>query len=98
MILQSAKISGYKSFRQPVEVFCSQRTTVLIGPNDHGKTNILLAVEKLSPDRDFDAEEVNDRLPDKTAACITFRLQLSDSDVNGLASAIKPFLEQEALN
>ena len=62
MILHAARISGFKSFRKPVDVFFSERTTVLIGPNDHGKTNVLLAIEKLSPDKEFPKEEVNDRI------------------------------------
>jgi predicted ATP-dependent endonuclease of OLD family len=63
VILKSIVINGYKSFRKKIELPLSQRTSVLIGPNDHGKTNALLAVEKLNPEKPFLKDEVNDRLP-----------------------------------
>src|SRR5580698_1310197 len=62
MLLRAATISGFRSFRKPVEVFFSSRTTVLIGPNDHGKTNVLLAIDKLGAEREFAQQDVNDRI------------------------------------
>ena len=77
MILKSVVISGYKSFRNKVELPIPSRTGILIGPNDHGKTNALLAVEKLNPEKAFLSEEVNDRLPSPESAYISFTLALT---------------------
>jgi predicted ATP-dependent endonuclease of OLD family len=47
MILKTVDINGYKSFRKRVELHIPSKTAVLIGPNNHGKTNALRAIEKL---------------------------------------------------
>jgi hypothetical protein len=95
MILLAATISGFKSFRKPVEIFFSPRTSVLIGPNDHGKTNVLLAIDKLGADKEFSQKDVNDRLRGEQTAHITYRFQVSEAEIHAIESGIKPLLEQE---
>jgi hypothetical protein len=95
MLLTEARISGFRSFRRAVDIFFSARTTILIGPNDHGKTNVLLAVDKLSPDKEFAPSDVNDRAGVE-AASITFRLSVSDAEIGSVEIGISPLLEQEA--
>ena len=94
MLLSAATISGFKSFRKPVEILFSERTSVLIGPNDHGKTNVLLAVERLAPDKQFAREDVNDRT-NEDAAHITYQFSLTDAELTAIDSGIRPLLEQE---
>lgn len=87
MILNSLTIDGYKSFRKKAELPISSRTTILIGPNDHGKTNALMAIEKLNPDNLFTPLEINDRLRNKEHASITFSLGLHKSEIDSLYDA-----------
>jgi energy-coupling factor transporter ATP-binding protein EcfA2 len=94
MLLSAATISGFKSFRKPVEILFSDRTSVLIGPNDQGKTNVLLAVERLAPDKQFDREDINDRVNDD-AAHITYQFTLTDSELTSIETGIRQLLEQE---
>ena len=92
MILRAATISGFRSFRKPVEIFFSPRTSLLIGPNDHGKTNVLLAIERLVSDKEFAREDVNDRIGEEQVAYITYQLQLSEAEVGSLEPNATYFL------
>lgn len=94
MILRTLTISGFKSFRRPVPLHLSNRTTVLIGPNDHGKTNVLLAVGRLDAKNEFVATDVNDRAA-VDAAQITYQFILSEAEIQALEVGIKPMLEKE---
>jgi recombinational DNA repair ATPase RecF len=97
MLLHAVKISGFRSFRKPVEVFVSPRTTILIGPNDHGKTNLLLAVDKLNPSNEFLLKEVNNHVREEDTY-IAFQLRLNDADISSIETGIKPLMEEEALS
>ncbi len=55
MIISSAQITAFKSI-QKLEVPLDQKITVLIGPNESGKTNILKAIEYFRPDMDLSAD------------------------------------------
>lgn len=46
-------IKGYRSIRDEIELHLDGRITVLLGANDHGKTNILAALQHLNPDAPF---------------------------------------------
>jgi hypothetical protein len=94
MILKSVVINGYKSFRKKVELPVGSRTAVLIGPNDHGKTNALLAIEKLDPEKRFTTEEANDLLPSSETAYISFTFALNDSEIRGIREAYLDILKQ----
>lgn len=94
MLLCEVKISAFRSFRKVVDLFVS-RTTILIGPNDHGKTNVLLAVDKLSSDKEFLPSEVNDRAGGE-AASIIFGLSVSEAELANIAKSIEPIIQEEA--
>lgn len=49
MVIKSISINGYKSIRK-LEVPLDSKITVMIGPNESGKTNILKAIEHFRPD------------------------------------------------
>jgi hypothetical protein len=76
-------IAGYRSIRDPIKVHIEPRTTVVLGANDHGKTNLLSAIQHLNPDHRFnadwdlnwDCEDESDSLP-----FVSFEFQLADQD------------------
>jgi hypothetical protein len=85
MNLKSMVINGYRSFRTRVELPTPSRTAILIGPNDHGKTNALLALEKLDPEKPFLPAEVNHRFHSSQQAYISYTLGLTDPEIRSLS-------------
>lgn len=89
MLLKTVTIHGFKSFRKRTELPISDKTSVLIGPNDHGKTNALLAIERLNPESPFAISEVNDAFkhnPDD--AYIGYTLSISAADLKQLQESL----------
>ena len=79
MQLTRVEIEGYRSINTKVDIHIERYVTVLLGPNDHGKTNILDAIEHLNSDKSFDvAVDLNWDHDDQPAnyPCITFHLTL----------------------
>lgn len=56
MRLSSVEIRGYRSFSKPVTLHFDPTVTIIIGANDHGKTNLLEALTHLNKDTEFDNE------------------------------------------
>ena len=56
MRLSKVEIEGYKSVRDKLVLHVDSHVTVLLGANDHGKTNVLTALEHLNPDSPFVAD------------------------------------------
>jgi len=65
MRLESVEISGYRSVKGPLTLYVDGRTTVILGANDHGKTNILNALIHLNADHPFDSDDINWDMPEK---------------------------------
>ena len=83
MRLIQVEIEGYRSIGEKITVHVERDVTVLLGPNDHGKTNILHAIAHLNRDTPFSSDsDLNwdrDKHPDKFPA-ITFRLHLNAAE------------------
>jgi predicted ATP-dependent endonuclease of OLD family len=54
--LRQVSIIGYRSIRERLDFVVDDRVTVVLGANDHGKTNVLHAITHLNQDNPFDAE------------------------------------------
>jgi predicted ATP-dependent endonuclease of OLD family len=54
--LRQVTIAGYRSIREPLEFVVDDRITVVLGANDHGKTNVLQAIRHLNDDNPFVGE------------------------------------------
>ena len=59
MKLIKVVITGFRSIKKTETLLVEDRTTVLIGANDHGKSNILNAIEFLNDAHDFSPDDVN---------------------------------------
>lgn len=56
MRLTLLEIEGYRSISEKVSLHIERNVTVLLGANDHGKTNILSALRHLNSDMPFNAD------------------------------------------
>jgi len=54
MRLKKVVISGFRSFKKAESLRVEDRVTVLIGANDHGKSNVLAAIELLNDDKSLE--------------------------------------------
>ena len=59
MKLVKVTISGFRSIKKTETLLVDDKVTILIGANDHGKTNILNAVEFLNDDKSLADDDVN---------------------------------------
>lgn len=59
MLLKRIKIEGYRSLRRPLEVHVDPNVTVVLGANDHGKSNLLAALSHLNPNDEFMDDDLN---------------------------------------
>ncbi|MET0602380.1 MAG: AAA family ATPase [Baekduia sp.] len=100
MRLVKATIAGYRSIRNEVELTLDDRVTIVLGANDHGKSNLLKALSHLNPDQPFEKE------PDLNWDCTTehatlpsarYTLRLSDPEREELRERERLHREQAAL-
>lgn len=83
MKLTRAEIAGYRSISKKIVIHFDSKVTVILGANDHGKTNLLDALSHLNKDSQFDPErdlnwdhvDQSDEFPH-----LTFEFELSDAD------------------
>lgn len=59
-------MTGFRSIKGTESFLVDDKVTILIGANDHGKSNIISAVEYLNDEKTFQAEDINWDLADTT--------------------------------
>ena len=59
MILTLVEITDFRSIKGTIKLDFDRKITILLGSNDHGKTNILKAVEHLNDGAVITEEETN---------------------------------------
>lgn len=59
MKLAHVRIGGYRSIGEALELHVDDHVTVILGANDHGKTNVLSALLHLNPDTPFSDGDLN---------------------------------------
>jgi predicted ATP-dependent endonuclease of OLD family len=57
MKLKQVEVEGYRSIRERAILFVEHTVTVVLGPNDHGKTNLLNALQHLNADHAYDPQD-----------------------------------------
>jgi predicted ATP-dependent endonuclease of OLD family len=82
-------VRGYRSLREEVELQLDPLVTVVLGANDHGKSNLLNALAHLNPDHPFDEADLNwDCLEGEPGLpSVRYELQLSDDERTELQEA-----------
>ncbi|ABS63299.1 hypothetical protein Plav_1680 [Parvibaculum lavamentivorans DS-1] len=91
MRLTKVQIKGYRSFKAKTTILLDNHITVLLGANDHGKTNFLSALEHLNVDHPF--EEERDLNWDEDAdsgefPSITYTLKPESGEKAGISVAL----------
>src|ERR1044072_2236508 len=82
MRMVKATFEGYRSLRDAVELRFDPLVTVILGANDHGKTNILDGMLHLNPSAPFVDEDLNwDRVESRgSLPRIRYELYLTDEE------------------
>ena len=82
MRLVNVAIEGYRSIKGRIEVKLDPRVTVLLGANDHGKSNFLEALRHLNADAHFEAEDLNWDMADRAEAfpAVRYELDLNEEE------------------
>ena len=93
MNLSSILISGFKSFKQrdpkkdKMPFLVDEKITVLIGANDHGKTNVLEAIRRLNDDALITEDDRNWDLPEDAQPRLEWHFTLSHEELSQLKEA-----------
>jgi predicted ATP-dependent endonuclease of OLD family len=86
MKLEKVVIEGFRSIRDRAELIVDGEVTVLIGANDHGKSNLLSAILALNPDRPFTEEDRNWDTEDANSPSIEWHFRLSEAEVEKVSA------------
>src|SRR5258706_16281767 len=78
MILSLVEITDFRSIKGAIRLDCDRKVTILLGSNDHGKTNILRAVEHLNDDVPITEEEANWDADGSPAISFSFALTAAE--------------------
>jgi len=78
MRLKMVTIRGFRSIQATIQVPIDRNVTILIGANDHGKSNVLSAIRCLNDENGFQQNDVNwDLLEDATTPEIEWKFELN---------------------
>ena len=91
MKLQQVTLSGFRSIKNSENILIDPRTTVLIGANDHGKTNILAAILCLNDDNPITEEDRNWDLPQNKQPRIAWTFSLTEDELSELRDLSSAF-------
>lgn len=81
MLLQRIVISNFLSIRGSIEIDMDPKVTILLGSNDHGKTNILRALQHLNADTPISQDEANwDGYNEGEEPSLSFDLRFGDEE------------------
>lgn len=82
MRLKKIEITGYRSIKEMLTLHIDASETIILGQNDHGKTNVLNAVCHLNEDAPFSQDDLNWDLlgKEESLPLIKYYLELSASE------------------
>lgn len=87
MYLSRLRVAGFKSIRGEVDLTVDRNMTIILGANDHGKSNLISVLQHLNRDSPFAGDDLNWDLIDRsdTLPEATFEFELTDDEVVALA-------------
>lgn len=100
MLVEKIKIISYKTIVSEQELDVDPKITILIGGNETGKTNVLEAINKFSPDNNFEIEDISrasTRYRREILPNIGFVFSLSEEDQQKLAEILPVFQSSSKL-
>lgn len=86
MKLKNVIICGFKSIKGTEDFLIDERITILIGANDHGKSNILEAIQKLNDDHPILETERNWDSNDKQLPRIEWHFKIAPDELLSFAN------------
>ncbi|MEP7365721.1 MAG: AAA family ATPase [Acidobacteriota bacterium] len=93
MILKNVVIKDFLSIRGTIKVVCDQQVTILLGANDHGKSNILSAIEHLNEEVVIGEDETNwDAAAAADQPRLEFVLELNEAERTQLPELVTTWL------
>lgn len=78
MRLKKLSITGYRSIKREEILLLDDKITVLIGANDHGKSNLLAAIQCLNDDCQIKSADKNWDLPEGSLVQIKWHFTISE--------------------
>lgn len=84
MKLTNIKITGFRSIKGSESMIVDPKMTILIGANDHGKSNILAAIKCLNDDASITPEDKNWDLKEDALVRIEWEFELNKSEIQKL--------------
>jgi AAA15 family ATPase/GTPase len=91
MILSRLRVKNFLSINGECDLPLDGRVTVLLGANDHGKSNLLRALEHLNFDTPIRSEDEN---WDSKGARLDFIFTMSEQDVESITQLRNDLKEQ----
>ena len=92
MLLRSIEITDFLSIKGSTTLLLDKTITVLLGSNDHGKSNLLKALQCLNEDCPIKHEDVN--WDAEGTASLNFTFALAESEQHAWAEEIKKLSDQ----
>ncbi len=89
MNLREVQIEGFRSIRARETLQTDPAVTVLIGANDHGKTNVLLALAALNDENAFADADRHWDLSGPALPAVQWRFALDEAEQSALAAPVE---------
>lgn len=89
MRLSKVLITGFRSIQKTEEIILDKRINILIGANDHGKSNILAALKCINEDNPINEEDRNWDLPATDAVKVQWNFSVDDEFINKFSNLEK---------
>ena len=101
MKLIKVTIDAYKTIAHPQELLIDPKATILVGANESGKTNVLEAIEFLSPSKELKKEDISkcnrERCSKEELPRLTFTFSLNNEDKKKIVKISPELSDEETL-
>lgn len=94
MKLTKIIVTGFCSVKGAEEIILDPKINIFIGANDHGKSNLLKAIECLNDDTPIAEDDKNWDLPETSAVKIQWHFSLSDEEISMLPTDMEDASEE----